>query len=165
MRQHNGNKLNFVIYVADSLMAGSNESEINVFIDQLHHYFKIIMGTLSNFLGTQIEKCQDGIFICQHVYMEEVLERFKIHEAHTVATRCKRNNSGTEDSVGSHVPCCETVGCLRYLIMGTHPDIAFAVLHAARAMDRPTEADWIHVKHILQVCAKNKQPWFAVWSW
>jgi len=33
----------------------SDESEINVFIDQLHHNFKITMGTLSIFLGMQIE--------------------------------------------------------------------------------------------------------------
>jgi hypothetical protein len=67
--QHYGKKLNLAIYVDDSLTAGSNESEINVFIDQLHLNFKIMMGTLSNFLGMQIEQCQDGIFMCQHVYM------------------------------------------------------------------------------------------------
>jgi hypothetical protein len=51
VHQHNDKKLNVVIYVDDSLTAGSNESEINVFIDQFHHNFKIMMGTLSNFLG------------------------------------------------------------------------------------------------------------------
>jgi hypothetical protein len=74
VRQHNGKKLNVAIYVDDSLTAGSNESEINVFTDQLLHNFKIITGTLSNFLGMQIEQCHDGIFMCQHVYMEGVLE-------------------------------------------------------------------------------------------
>jgi hypothetical protein len=33
----------------------SDGSEINVFIDQLRHNFKITMGTLSYFLGMQIE--------------------------------------------------------------------------------------------------------------
>jgi hypothetical protein len=42
--------------------------------------------------------------------MDEILERFKMHEANPVATRCKHSNGGTEDSVGSHVPYCETVG-------------------------------------------------------
>jgi hypothetical protein len=46
--------INVAIYVHDSLTAGSNESDINVFIDQLHHNFKIMMGTLSNFLGMQV---------------------------------------------------------------------------------------------------------------
>jgi len=88
-----------------------------------------------------------------------------MHETNPIATCCKHRNGGTKDLVGSHVPYCETVGCLRYLMMGTRPDIAFAVSNAARAMDRPNEADWIDVKHILEVYAKNKQLWFAVWSW
>jgi hypothetical protein len=95
-------KLNVAIYVDDSLTAGSNESEINVLIDQVDHNFKIMMGTLSNFLGMQIEHRQDGIFMCQDVYIKEVLERFKMHEAKPVATRCEHSNGGTEDSVGSH---------------------------------------------------------------
>jgi hypothetical protein len=147
------------------LAAGSNESEINVFIDQLHDNFKILTGTLSSILGMQIEQRQNGIFMCQHVYMKEVLERFKMHEANPVATCCEHSNGGTEDLVGSHVPYCETVGCLRYLMTGTGPDIAFALLHAARTMDRPNVADWIDVKHILEVFVKNKQLWFSVWSW
>jgi len=149
--------INVTIYVDNSLTAGCNESDINVFIDQLHHNFKIMMGTLSNFLGMQIEQHQEGIFMCQHVYMGEVLERFKKHEANPVATRCDHSNGVTEDSVGSHVPYYETVGCLRYLMTGTCPDIAIAELHAAQAMDRPTEAEWIDVKLILKVLAKNKQ--------
>jgi len=62
---------------ANGLIVGSDESEIGVFIDQLRRNFKITMGTLSNFLGMQIEQHQDGILLCQCVYMEKVLERFK----------------------------------------------------------------------------------------
>jgi hypothetical protein len=39
--------------VDDGLIAGSDEREIDVFIDQLRRNFKIITGTLSNFLGMQ----------------------------------------------------------------------------------------------------------------
>jgi len=84
-----------------------------------------MMDTLSNILGMQIEERQNGIFMCQHVYKKGVLERFKVHEANPVATHCKHSNGGTEDLVGSGVPYCETVGCLRYLMTGTRPDIAF----------------------------------------
>ena len=37
-----------------------------------------------------------------------------------------------------------------YLMMGTHSDIAFAVLWASPAMDWPTEADWIGVECTLK---------------
>ena len=55
VHQCNGKKLN-VIYVDDSLIAESDESELDVFIDQLCHNFKITMGTLSSFLGMQIQQ-------------------------------------------------------------------------------------------------------------
>lgn len=53
VRQRNGKKLIVAIYVDDGLIAGSDEREIDVFIDQLRRNFKIITGTLSNFLGMQ----------------------------------------------------------------------------------------------------------------
>jgi len=37
-----------------------------------------------------------------------------------------------------------------YLAVGTRPDIAFAVSTVSQALDKPTEADWQKVKHILR---------------
>jgi hypothetical protein len=81
---------------------GSDDSDIDVFIDQLHRNFKIAMGTLSNFLGMQIEQHQDGILVCQCAYMEKVLERPKMYEANPVAMPCDHSRNGTEGSVGRH---------------------------------------------------------------
>jgi len=97
--------------------------EVDVFIDQLHCNFKITTGKLRNFLGMLIEHHEERTFMCQSVYMEKVLERFKIHEANPVVMPCDRSSGGTEDSVGSHVAYREAVGCLTYLMMGTRPDI------------------------------------------
>jgi len=63
---------------------------------------------------------------------------------------CDHSSGGTEDSVGSHVPYRAVLGCLRYLMTATSPDITLAVSRAGRAMDRTTEADWIDVKRILK---------------
>jgi len=112
--QRNGKKLIVTICVDDDLIAGSDGSEIDVFLHQLNRNSKIMTATLSKFLGRQIEQRHDGIFVCQRVYMENVLERFKMHEANPVATPCDRSSGGSEDSVGSYVPYREAVGCLMY---------------------------------------------------
>ena len=97
-----------------------------------------------------IQQRQNGIFVCQCVYTEKVLERIKMHEANPIATPYDRNSGGTEDSVGCHVPYREAVGCLMFLMTGTCPDIALDVSRAVWTMDRPTLADWIDRKRILR---------------
>ena len=127
-----------------------------MFIEQLRRNFKITTGTLSSFLLMQIEQHQNGIFVCQRDYTEKVLEQFKMHEANPVAAPCDCSSGATEDSVESHVPHRESLGCLTCLIWGTRPNIAFAVSRAARAMNRPTEVDWIYVKRILKYLQETK---------
>jgi hypothetical protein len=129
---------------------GSDQSEIEAFIEKLHQNFKITTGTLSYFLGMLIQQRQDGIFESQRVYTENILERFKMHEANPVATPCDCSGGGIRDAVESHVPYREAVQFLVYLMTATRPDIAFAVSRAAPAMDQPTEADWLDVKCILK---------------
>ena len=116
VRQCNGKKLIVAIYVDDGLIAGSDESKINVFIHQLRRTFKIMTGTLSNFMGMQTEQRRDGIFVFQRAYTEKVLDGVMMHEANRVATPCDRGSVESEDSVGSHVPYREAVGYLMYLM-------------------------------------------------
>ena len=61
VRQRNGKKVIVAISVDAKLIAGSEESEIDVIIDQLH--CKIATGTLSYFLEMWIEQRKDGIFV------------------------------------------------------------------------------------------------------
>ena len=61
LRQRNCKKLIVAINVEEELIAGSEESEIDVFIDQLHR--KITTGTLSYFLEMPTEQRKDGIFV------------------------------------------------------------------------------------------------------
>jgi hypothetical protein len=84
-------------------------------------------GTLSSFVGMQIEQHQGGIFRSQRVYTEKILEQFKMHEVNPAATPYDHGGGGTGDAVESHVPYREAVGCLIYLMTATRPDIAFAV--------------------------------------
>jgi hypothetical protein len=54
VRQRNVKKLSVAINVHDELIAGSDESDVDVFIDQFHR--KITTGTLSYFLEMLIEQ-------------------------------------------------------------------------------------------------------------
>ena len=135
----------------------------NVFIDNLHRNFKIMMATLSSFPRMQTEQRHNGIFMFQHVYTEKVLDRVMMHEANPVATPCDRSSGESEDAVGSHLPYREAVGYLMCL-MKEHVQTALAVSRVARAMDRPTEADWTDVKHILKYLRGTSNYGLLYWA-
>lgn len=88
--------------------------------------------------------------MCEHVYTENILERFKMPEENPATMPCDRSSGVTEDSLGSHVPCRAVLGCLRYLMTATRSDISLVVSRTGRAVDRPTEADWTDVKRVLK---------------
>jgi hypothetical protein len=117
-----------------------------VFLGLLQEEFKIIIGSLENFLGMQI-KCQSNgsIFVTQEAYTNKILQKFNMVEAKGVSTPSSREESDNQKDVSGKVPYREAVGSLMYLAAATRPDIAFAVNKAARVMDRPAEKDWNNV--------------------
>ncbi|XP_053624249.1 uncharacterized protein LOC128683046 [Plodia interpunctella] len=49
-----------------------------------------------------------------------------------------------------NVPYREAVGALAYLMVGTRPDIAYAVGVVSRKLESPSKEDWLRVKRILR---------------
>jgi hypothetical protein len=144
-----GSSLYVSIYVNDGLIVGNKDEEIKGFLKLLQEEFKITLGSLQNFLGMQIKCESDGsIFLSQEAYTNKILERFNMAEANGVSTPASREESNNMKDVSGKVPYHEAVDSLMYLMVATHPDIAFAVNKAARVMDKPAEKDWNDVRHV-----------------
>jgi len=77
---------------------------------------------------------------------------------------CDSSTGVTEDSVGSHVPYRAVLGCLRYLMTATRPDISLAVSRTGRAVDRPSEADWTDVKRVLKYLRGTSSYGLLYWA-
>ncbi|KAJ0184054.1 hypothetical protein K1T71_000477 [Dendrolimus kikuchii] len=58
--------------------------------------------------------------------------------------------SGEVDSEKKVFPYREAVGALAYLMVGTRPDIAYAVGVASRKLENPNNSDWQMVKKIFR---------------
>jgi hypothetical protein len=52
--------------------------------------------------------------------------------------------------LATNVPYREAIGSLMYLMVGTRPDIAFAVSRMAQYVESPTITQWKAVKHIMR---------------
>ena len=87
------------------------------------------MGLLHFFLGIEVKQQEDGIFISQKKYANDVLKRFKMKSATPLCTLMevglKLNKSGKEKSIDGII-YRSPVGSLMYLT-ATRPDLMFVV--------------------------------------
>eukprot|EP00253_Pinus_taeda_P005140 PITA_05140 len=97
------------------------------------------MGLLRYFLGIEVEQRENGIFISQAIYVNEVLERFNMQECKvTITPTVMGLKLSKEDSNKDFDPSLykSIVGSLMYLT-ATRPDIIFVVSLISRFMERP----------------------------
>ena len=102
------------------------------------------MGLLRYFLGIEVEKNENKIFISQAKYVNEVLERFNMQDCKATITPTvmglklnkEDNNKDFDPSLYKSI-----VGSLMYLT-ATRPDIMHVVSLISRFMERPKEAHW-----------------------
>jgi len=78
----------------------------------------------------------------------------KFHTAETkgVSTPASREEIDNHKDVSSKVPHREAVGSFMHLAAATRPDMAFALIKAARIMGRRAEKDWDNIKRLFGTC-------------
>ncbi|GKV11696.1 hypothetical protein SLEP1_g22924 [Rubroshorea leprosula] len=115
----------FLVYVDDILITGSDPSVVSSLINCMSTKFSIKdLGTLSYFLGIEAIPTSAGLFLSQHKYVNDLLHRFRMHEAKSVATPLA-TNTGLQ------------------LLSGI-------ALSDAQFMHRPTELHWQATKRLLR---------------
>ena len=102
------------------------------------------MGLLKYFLGIEVEQDENGIFISQEKYVNEVLEIFNMQESKAAITPTVMGlKLSREDNSKDFDPSLykSIVGSFMYLT-ATGPDIMHAISLISRFMERPKEAHW-----------------------
>jgi hypothetical protein len=115
--------------------------------------FKIsIIRELSFFLDLQVKQTEDGTFICQSKYVNDLLKRFGMNNSNPIKTPMATNVHLDLDEEGKSVDLKfyrSMIGTLFYLIV-SRPDIMFSVYMCARFQASPKECHMMAVKQILQ---------------
>lgn len=77
MYSKEGNLLFLLIHVDDMVLTGNNSNLIATVTEFLTSHFKIKdLGPLNFFLGIQVTRSADGIFINQQKYIADILKEF-----------------------------------------------------------------------------------------
>ena len=115
--------------------------------------FKITdLGTASNYLGTEIEYHDSGIYLHQLSYIKSMLRRLSLQNCNSVKLPMDPKLQLSKD-IGTPYVNPHTyrsmVGSLLYAT-NTRPDICYAVSVISRYMEQPQQAHLQAAKHVLR---------------
>ena len=145
------NPIYIVIYVDDGMIIGRNLDELNAELEELQKSFKLSIQPLTRFLGIEIKRTQNGIFIHQHKYTVDLLKRFNMSECKTLDVPMQPGlHLEGSIPVDMQYPYQELIGSLLFLVRCTRPDIAYAVHYLSRYFTSYDKTCWMAAKKILQ---------------
>jgi hypothetical protein len=123
------------IYVDDIIFGSTNKSSCEEFSRIMIQKFEMsMMGELKYFLGFQIKQLQEGTFIYQTKYIQDILKKFGMKNAKPIKTPMGTNGHLDLDTRGKSVDqkvYQSMIGSLLYFC-ASRPDIMFSVCMCAR---------------------------------
>jgi hypothetical protein len=122
-----------------------------------------MMGELKYFLGFQVKQLQEGTFISQTKYIQDILNKFGMKDAKPIKTPMGTNGHLDLDTGGKSVDqkvYRSMIGSLLYLC-ASRLDIMLSVCMCARFQADPKEAHLTAVKRILRYLVHTLK--FGLW--
>ncbi|CEJ62707.1 hypothetical protein PMG11_11200 [Penicillium brasilianum] len=146
------------VYVDDFLVAAADDTEIQQLQRTLKSEFKLNdLGTPRSFLGIQFDFHMDGsISIHQHQYIQKVLSDFCMEtcqpKSTPMAPKALLNYIPEESDLDEDAKARfgTAIGSLMYLMVGTRPDIAFALGALSRFTSRPQSRHQAALQRLLR---------------
>uniref|UniRef100_A0A2N9J182 Integrase catalytic domain-containing protein n=1 Tax=Fagus sylvatica TaxID=28930 RepID=A0A2N9J182_FAGSY len=142
-----------LLYVDEILLTGNNSSFITQLIHALSKVFELkYMGSLSYFLGLQIQRSTKGLTITQTKYATDLLTKHNMVHCSPCKTPCVphvRLSAHCGQPIVDVHAYRSLVGALHYLTF-TRPDISFAVHQVCQFMNAPSDIHLTAAKRILR---------------
>ncbi|KAM1941804.1 hypothetical protein ACFX13_029341 [Malus domestica] len=140
-----------LVYVDDIIVTGPHTSSCQAFIHKLSSMFPVKdLGPLHYFLGLEVHRSSEGIFLSQGKYAMDLLLKTTMEGCKPCATplgTTKLDHLGTLLSDPKEYR--SIVGALQYLTW-TRPDISFAVNQVCQFLHCPRDTHFQAVKRILR---------------
>jgi hypothetical protein len=122
-----------------------------------------MMGELKYFLGFQVKQLQEGTFISQTKYIQDILNKFGMKDAKPIKTPMGTNGHIDLDTGGKSIDqkvYRSMIGSLLYLC-ASRPDIMLSVCMCARFQADPKEVHLRAMKRIMRYLVYT--PKFGLW--
>jgi len=143
-----------VIYIDDALFIGKNKLLVNKLKgDFMKHWECRDLGDFKEFLRMNICRERHKIFITQTAYLDKVLKKFNMFNAQVASTPLPEgyqpmSYEGTIDQE-QRSRFQSVISSLLYIMLGTRPDIAYAVTRLSQFSVNPSKE---HLDKALYIC-------------
>jgi hypothetical protein len=145
------------LYVGDLVIVGPRKDDIASLKKALSKAYKMKdLGAAKLVLGIRLtrDRKKKTLFIDQELYLSKMLENFGMGSTRSVRTPIDGYDS-LEHLKEGEAPYDSgayqrAIGSLMYAMIGTRPDIAFAVSKLSQFNQKPSEQNWIGVKRVFR---------------
>lgn len=152
------------LYVDDLIYTGNNEKMVKQFKEDMMKTFEMSdLGTMHYFLGIEVNQNEEGIFVSQKKYTENILMKFRMHDCKPVATPVVTNEKLQKEDGSPKADASlyrSLIGSLLYL-SATRPDIMYATSLLSRFMQSPSKVHYGAAKRILRYLQGTKD--YGIW--
>jgi hypothetical protein len=152
------------IYVGDIIFGSTNKSTCEEFSRIMIHKFEMsMMGELKYFLGFQIKQLQEGTFISQTKYTQDILNKFGMKNAKPIKTPMGTNGNLDLDTGAKSVDqkVYRSMICSLLYLCASRPDMMLSICMCARFQANPKEVHLRAVKRIMRYLVYT--PKFGLW--
>jgi len=153
-----------IIYVDDVLFTGSDQKYLGIMKEKFMKVWECHdLGTAKEYLGMEIQRnpSTGSLIVDQVKYLDKILKRFDMQDCNPANTPLPEKYdpvaSTRESNSKLHSQYQSVIGSLLYLMLGTRPDIAFAVIKMSQFSANPTEDHLNHAKYIFCYLRANRE--------
>ena len=155
-------KVILLLYVDDLVLAAPTADQIDWIRIKLHEEFSMTdLGELKTFLGLEIERnrTRRTLHLSQSRYIERMLANCGMQTCNPASTpadphiRLEKPSSDFEATAQEMTSYQSAVGSLMYAMLGSRPDIAYAVSRVSQYSTNPNRSHWTAVKRIFRYLA------------
>jgi transposase InsO family protein len=164
---NNGKKIVLALYVDDLLLASNDMPFLQSFKDSLSQAFEMKdLGEAKYIVGLEIRRNRAlrQLFLTQEGYIQRLLERFGLDDVTGVSVPISQYAKfGSPDPITEEErwfmkdkPFNSALGACMYAMVGTRPDIAYAIGVLSRYMADPRPEHWNSLIHLLRYLKQTK---------
>lgn len=150
---HGSTVMYLLLYVDDMILTGNDSALLERLLKELNVVFRMKdMGDIHYFLGIQVHRHADGLFMNQAKYAQDLLVSAGMEDCSPMPTPLpiKLDQVQGQDEIFSDPTYFRSLaGKLQYLTL-TRPDLQFSVNYICQKMHQPSVSDFSLLKRILR---------------